>query len=121
MGEVFTAEISGIRCSLYLVMNRKGLFVKKKKSTVECITNQTMAVNGAFVINSNTDHIFKLSLIAKVNKKAKLIKGQRFPNPTDINMATKSILHRGPEDEDIGKDLALLLNQLNENPAEEKQ
>ena len=81
------------------------------------MTNQTVIVPSAIVINDNTDHIFKLKLVAKVNK-PKLRRGILVPVPTgmitkimifseeilflDINMASKSIQHQGPADDPVG-------------------
>ena len=79
MSEVFTAEISGMPCSLVLVTQRGKLY--QKKSSLQCITNQTVHVPSAVVINDDTDHVFELKLRAK-SKNTKLIKGVLLPTPT---------------------------------------
>ena len=79
ISEVFTAEISGMPCSLVLVTQRGKFY--QKKSSVQCITNQTVHVPSAVVINDNTDHVFELKLKAKKNN-TNLIKGLLLPTPT---------------------------------------
>ena len=81
ISEVFTAEISGMPCSLSLVTQRGKLY--EKKSSVQCITNQTVHVPSAVVINDDTDHVFELKIKAK-KENTNLIKGLLLPTPTGI-------------------------------------
>jgi hypothetical protein len=79
MSEVFTVEMYGMPCSLVLVTQRGKLY--EKKSSVQCITNKTVNVPSAVVINDDTDHVFELKLKAK-KKITTLIKGLLLPTPT---------------------------------------
>ena len=81
MSEVFTAEIYGMPCSLVLVTQRGKFY--KKTSSVQCITNQTVHVPSAVVINDDTDHVFELKIKAK-KENTNLIKGLLLPTPTGI-------------------------------------
>ena len=86
--DVFTATISGMDCSLYIVMG-KGQNVRKRKSQVECFTTKSVDVEYALVINDITAHIFNITLKVEANAvtqeselvKAKLIKARLLHNP----------------------------------------
>ena len=86
--DVFTATISGMECTLFLVMG-KGQDVREEKSEVECFTSHSVEVESTLVINDITSHIFNLTLKVKASAvtkgsnivKAKLIKGALLPNP----------------------------------------
>ena len=86
--DVFTATISGMECTLFLVMGR-GQDVREEKSEVECFTSHSVEVESTLVINDITSHIFNLTLKVKASAvtkgsnivKAKLIKGALLPNP----------------------------------------
>jgi len=116
--DAFTATISGMDCSLYLVMG-KGRNVRKRKSEVECFTTHSVEVESALVINDITAHIFNITLRVESNEvkqqsnlvKAKIIKGRLLPNPEDLTMASKQIQHQGPSHElrDRGKLIGRLL------------
>ena len=88
LSDVFTATISGMDCSLYLVMG-KGQNVRKRKSEVECFTTHSVEVESALVINDITSHIFNITLRVEADAvtkesnlvKAKFIKGRLLPNP----------------------------------------
>ena len=86
--DVFTATISGMECTLFLVMGR-GQDVREEKSEVECFTSRSFKAESALVINDITSHIFKLTLKLEANAvtkesnpvRVKLIKGVLLPNP----------------------------------------
>ena len=83
--DVFTATISNMPCSLFLVLGRKGRRengpkLRKKKSLVECSTKKKVFVNNALVINDDTGHIFNLTLDVNA-RKTKLIKGNLIEDP----------------------------------------
>ena len=89
--DAFTATISGMDCSLYLVMG-KGRNVRKRKSEVECFTTHSVEVESTLVINDITAHIFNITLRVESNEvkqqsnlvKAKIIRGTLLPNPEGL-------------------------------------
>ena len=78
--DVFTATISNMPCSLFLVLGRNGPKLRKKKSLVECSTKKKVFVNNALVINDDTGHTFNLTLDVNA-RKTKLIKGNLIEDP----------------------------------------